>query len=110
MDVEKKDKRIYTEQEREEFIKDYQKSGMTQKAWCEEHNICANTLHKWVKKRTLKNNMSSQNWIPVEVKPDSSSISTGFITLRIGKISVDFSPATDKKLFTELIGILVNLC
>jgi transposase-like protein len=102
-------RRRYTEQEKSELVQAYQDSRNTQVAWCSEHHISVKTLHKWLEDNR-QDKVFVQSFAPVSIMPKEEVISHEKITLHIGKCSVDVTVATDKRLLSEVLEMLVRLC
>jgi len=103
----KKVRRRYTQQEKSELVSSYRRSGSTQKAWCDEHDISMKTLHNWISANSGEQ-LSPQSWVPVEITPEEKP--SCCVTLQIGKCKIDVSAATDKKLLSEVLEMLVLIC
>ena len=97
----------HTQQEKVELVSSYKSSGLTQKVWCDEHHISMNTLHNWISVNSGEE-VSPQNWVPVEITPTVKNSSC--ITLQIGKCKIDVTESTDKKILSEVIEMLVRVC
>jgi len=104
-----KSRRRYTEQEKSELVQAYQSSRNTQATWCSEHHISVKTLHKWLEDNR-QDKVFVQSFAPVSIMTKEEAISHEKITLRIGKFSVDVAVATDKKLLSEVLEMLVRIC
>jgi transposase-like protein len=106
-------RRRYTQQEKAELVRAYQGCRITQKAWCSEHQISVKTLHQWME-ANVQEKVCPQSFAKVSI----SALTTlkeeeniyEQISLQIGKCKIDVTAATDKKLLSEILEMLVMIC
>ena len=71
MAITRKAPTFYTAEEWTSMIQDYQASGKTKKAWCQENGITLSSLHRWEQRLTAgtqENDGKSTRFVEVAVR------------------------------------------
>lgn len=98
-----------------ERIAQYRNSGLTMKAWCEQHGIKMDQLKYWLYKRkrpTHETGAQAGNrspWIPLQVD-ESPSDNTSSIRISIGSACIDIRPGFEPSLLVDVVKVLKALC
>lgn len=78
--------RIYREEEKEQFLKDFMESGKSIRSYCEEKRLGKATLHRWLTKR---NKLKEPGFSAMEIRLPQveeglfASIESGVSVIRI---------------------------
>jgi hypothetical protein len=101
--------------ERARLVAEQQSSGKTQIAWCEEHGISTKTFRRWVlgmKEREVYSNCAA-DWLEVNAGNASSDVchvSGETIEVSAGLYTVRVRPGFDRVMFSDICGILGEIC
>ena len=95
-----------TEQERQQLrqlwaqqVEAFLDSGMSQRAWCEQHGLRPNQLGYWLRKvRSEQIAGNSPRWISLEAVPATSS----GVALRIGNVALELQRGFDQEVLARL--------
>ena len=94
-------------------VADFKASGKTTTEWCAEHDLKPNQLRYWLRKYKETNeplNTQSQ-WLKVEIDDNQvSSCHDNTLIVRIGKAVIEVKQGYDKKLLSDLVSTLSELC
>jgi hypothetical protein len=94
-------------------------SGLSAAAWCREKGINQPSLHYWLKQLpAAEASASAPQWLAVAMDSAEDCASdapswTGprsYLTLRIGRISIDIAPDFDPHLLCNVLGVLEARC
>jgi hypothetical protein len=83
-------------------------SGMTVVAWCASRNLRISTFYYWHKKAAQTPTASAPGWVSLSVSDAAQGGDT--LTLRVGRVSVDVPSGFDRRLLTEVLGVLEARC
>jgi hypothetical protein len=99
--------------ERARLVAEQQSSGKTQTAWCEEHRISTKTFRRWV--LGVKGSEAESNrvtdWVELNgcnLAPNLGSVSN--IEILVGAYTVRVKPGFDHVMFSDICGILGEIC
>jgi hypothetical protein len=91
-------------------LDEFQKSGLSRTAYCEQNQIKVFQLDYWRHKFTKRKNESSKpGWIPLRIK-ESSAEKSGGIRLRIGKLEIEVRRGFDRELLAEVLRVVGPAC
>jgi hypothetical protein len=90
-------------------IADWQSSGLSQGAFCEQHGLTYTTFVYWrgrLKKLEVRDDASTVNFFPVRLKKDSQHS----LTLKInGRHSIEIDTNFDSDLLTRVIQVVEQI-
>jgi hypothetical protein len=88
----------------------YQQSGQSMEAWCNEHQVNLYTLRYWLTKLTkvkqVPKTTPSVPWVALSSVTAPLSLSSVGITLRIGDYSLCVEPGFDPLLLRQVLQVL----
>ncbi len=93
-------------------VADFIASGKSTTEWCAEHNLKPNQLRYWLRKyKETDNNNTQSQWLKVEIDDNQASSCYGnTMIVRIGKAVIEVNQGYDKKLLSDLVTTLSELC
>lgn len=98
----------------EEKVKDFKKSGLTQKQWCYDNGINLRTFNKWYRiietksQNLIKSDLTEpQKWLPIKIEEDIAEKS---LNVRVGNAVIEIKEGFNHKLLSELINLLEAKC
>ncbi len=97
-----------------ERVNDFRSSGLTCKAWCDEHQVSSSTMGYWVRKLDRNENESSNPdpvfaKLPSEQELTSKANTSDLAPIRIfisNHVQVEIMPSCPAALLQSLIGAL----
>lgn len=94
----------------EKRMKDYEKSGLSGRRWCEQQGILPSKFCYWKKKLGNESQRTAvtENWASLVV--EDSPKSETFLTIRIGTIEIEVKPGYDALLLQDVVRTLTSLC
>lgn len=89
-------------------VEAFNKSGLTQAEFCRRNNYKIRQFNYWFRKYKESNISENNNtkWVSVNVKEPANSS----LKVNIGNANIEISQGFNKKLFTEVVEILSELC
>jgi hypothetical protein len=111
-----KAERIALHQEWEGRISEFQRSGLTRKAWCEANHISIHKFHYWFGKLSRLESRSSLQpgpWAQVRVGeaitggPPSAQTS---LSVRVGSVVIEVRDGYNPSLLLDVVKVLQELC
>jgi hypothetical protein len=88
---------------------------MSISGWCRANNIKPSTFRYWLDKEKAIDAMQKEpeaaKWLPVEIENDKFENTTEEILIvKIGSAAIEVREGFNKKLFQEIISILLASC
>lgn len=96
-------------------VKEYKASNMSISGWCRANDIKPSTFRYWLDKEKAIDAMQKEpeaaKWLPVEIENDKFENTTEEILIvKIGSAAIEVREGFNKKLFQEIISILLASC
>jgi hypothetical protein len=96
-------------------VKEYKASNMSISGWCRANNIKPSTFRYWLDKEKAMDVMQKEpeaaKWLPVEINNDKpESTAEEVFIVKIGSAAIEVREGFSKKLFKEIISILLASC
>jgi hypothetical protein len=96
-------------------VKEYKASNMSISGWCRANNIKPSTFRYWLDKEKAIDAMQKEpeatKWLPVEIENDKPENTTEEILIvKIGSAAIEVREGFNKRLFQEIIKILLASC
>jgi hypothetical protein len=96
-------------------VKEYKASNMSISGWCRANNIKPSTFRYWLDKEKAIDAMQKEpeaaKWLPVEIENDKSeNTPEETLIVKIGSAAIEVREGFNKKLFQEIISILLASC
>ena len=91
-----------------ERLDDLKTSGLTQKAWCQEHQIPQSTLRYWIRKLKSEESSASSSWMQLDPADRTLTIPDSEIIVQRAGIKIVLSPASDPVLGKKLVQLLLK--
>lgn len=95
----------------EQRLAEYNASGKTIKAWCQEQAIKESQYYYW--RRKLRGNQVGNNqavkWLSLDLDNAKQSITPGSIAVHVGQVTVEIKKGFDQQLFREIIHVLHSI-
>lgn len=95
-------------------VKEYKTSNMGISAWCKAKDIKVSTFRYWLDKEKSKNVMPREpevpRWLPVEIDNKPEKTTEGLFIVKVGSASIEVREGFNKKLFQDIISVLVSSC
>ena len=99
-------------------IAEFRASGLTTREWSDKHNIKITKFRYWLRKYKEVDlsdyePKSKNDWVAIEVKDSSSERSeteNSSIEIKVGSASIEVKPGFDKRLLSDLVETLSQLC
>jgi hypothetical protein len=91
-----------------QHIQAHQESGLTRRAYCEQHQVKLATLGYWYQKLNscAKSRGHESGWIPVQIREEEHS----GIDLRIGRVNIAVKPGFDPLLLADVLRTINAVC
>lgn len=90
-----------------ERIEEFRARGMSQSAWCREHNLRPNQLGYWLRKLTNEaNSPKTSRWISLDTIASAGS----GVSLRIGNLVLEVQRGFDQQVLAEVVQALMDIC
>jgi transposase-like protein len=95
----------------EQRLAEYENSGKTIKAWCQEQAVRENQFYYWRKKlRDQSGTGKPVKWLPVKLdNSKQGSLASDSIAVHIGQVTVEIKKGFDQQLFREIVQILQTI-
>jgi transposase-like protein len=92
----------------EQRLAEYQNSGKTIKAWCQDQELRENQFYYWRKKlRDQSETEQPVKWLSLKLDNNKQAdLASDSITIHIGQVTVKIKKGFDQQLFREIIQIL----
>ena len=91
----------------EQRLAEYEDSGNTIKAWCQEQSIPENQLYYWRKKLRLEQVKKNEpiKWLAVNIAGNKAGTSDS-ITVHIGQVAIGVKSGFNHSLLQEILTVL----
>ena len=89
-----------------ERIQDFRTSGLSQKAWCEEHGLQVGQLGYWLRKSKTQASSSNGRWLSL----DTIALPGSGISLRIGSMVLEIERGFDQEVLADVVRSLMAVC
>lgn len=95
----------------EQRLAEYESSGKTIKAWCQEQELRENQFYYWRKKlRDRSETEQPVKWLSLKLDNNKqASLASNSITVHIGQVTVEIKKGFDQNLFREIVQILQTI-
>jgi transposase-like protein len=95
----------------EQRLAEYENSGKTIKAWCQEQAVRENQFYYWRKKLRDQSEMGKPvKWLSVKLdNSKQDSLASDSIAVHIGQVKVEIKKGFDQQLFREIVQILQTI-
>lgn len=101
---------FYTAEEWEVLLQDYQASGKTKRAWCQENGIALSSLHRWEQRLSVGFQASDENTTRfVEVAVHRSVGTNGRLERRLPNLTADTSQPAYPQFTIEYGGCQLHM-
>lgn len=93
----------------EQRLAEYEISGKSIKAWCQEQTIKENQFYYWRRKLRLNQAENKQpvKWLPLEV--EQANLTADSIAVHVGQVTVEVKSGFNQHLFREIIQVLQTI-
>lgn len=100
-------------------VAEYESSGLTMRAWCEQTGFRNGQLRYWLKKAREARKSQSQSWVCVDLVDDgvSAPSETGAdvgrdsqVSIRMGAATIEIRPGFDSALLSEVLRVVRLTC
>lgn len=92
----RRSKKHYSDEEKQEYIKRYQESGLSKEAFCRQHQISAAALYRWLSKSKIE--VTSPKNPTVTKKLNWTCVTPNTSTENISMLELRFSDTLQMKL------------
>lgn len=96
----------------EQYLAEYETSGQTVKAWCQEQAIKESRFYYWQRKMRMEQTQKEQpvKWLSLDLDHHKqASLSFDCITVNIGQATIELRTGFDQDLFREIVQALQTL-
>ncbi|MDD4590340.1 MAG: hypothetical protein PHG06_07925 [Parabacteroides sp.] len=93
----------------EQRLAEYENSGQTIKAWCQEQAIKEHQFYYWRKKLCMEQAELGQpvKWLPLDMDRNKQTrFAQDSIAVHIGEVTIELKSGFDQHLFREIIQAL----
>jgi len=90
-------------------IRAFQSSGLTRRAWCQEHGIPEHQLHYWLNRfKTLDTiaEPTSNRWVGL----DKASLDDTGVMIQVGELALAVKRGFDHQVLVDVLRALLTVC
>lgn len=97
------------------FLADHAASGLSISQWCRDHDVDKAQFYYWRKRLAPGSGVAataeanSPRWLAVGTEPQLQAASSS-LTLRVGRVAIEITAGFDRRLLSDVLGVLEARC